>query len=134
MRKLTVTAGVCIDASNRVLCVQRPNRGPLALKWEFPGGKVEDGETLEASLIRELKEELSLQASIKAYITTVHSVDETIDLTLHVYEVDANSDDLILHEHLDYRWQSVGKLHELDLAKADRAALSAIEDYIRQKS
>ncbi len=134
MRKLTVTAGVCIDASNRVLCVQRPNHGPLAFKWEFPGGKVEAGETLEASLIRELREELSLRASITAYITTVHSVDDTIDLTLHVYEADANNDDLVLHEHLDYRWQPFDRLHELDLAKADRAALSAINDYIRQKS
>lgn len=55
-----VAACALVDADGRVLLAQRPAGKPMAGLWEFPGGKVEDGETPEASLIRELKEELGI--------------------------------------------------------------------------
>lgn len=60
MRTLLVSAVALIDADGRVLLAQRPEGKPLAGLWEFPGGKVEPGETPEAALIRELKEELGI--------------------------------------------------------------------------
>ena len=134
IKPIIVSAGVCIDEAKRILCVQRPNKGSCALKWEFPGGKVEAGESLEDALIRELYEELSLHARIRSFLTKIHIIDDTIDLTLYVYIVDANKEDLVLHEHCDYVWSEVTGLRKLDLAKADRALLGAIEDYIRQES
>ncbi len=60
MKIVLVSAVALIDADGRVLLAQRPEGKPLAGLWEFPGGKVEPGETPEAALIRELKEELGI--------------------------------------------------------------------------
>ena len=60
MKIVLVSAVALIDADGRVLLAQRPEGKPLAGLWEFPGGKVETGETPEAALIRELKEELGI--------------------------------------------------------------------------
>lgn len=57
---LTVVAAALVDADGRILVQQRPDGGPMAGLWEFPGGKVEPGETPEAALIRELAEELGI--------------------------------------------------------------------------
>ena len=61
---LLVAACALIDADGRVLLAKRPQGRPLAGLWEFPGGKVEPGETPEAALIRELNEELSIKVSL----------------------------------------------------------------------
>jgi 8-oxo-dGTP diphosphatase len=63
----TVVAAV-IESAGRVLIAQRKNSGPHALKWEFPGGKVEPGETPEAALARELEEELGIHAQVDGEI------------------------------------------------------------------
>ena len=60
MKLLTVAACALVDADGRVLLAQRPTGKPMAGLWEFPGGKVEDGERPEQTLIRELKEELGI--------------------------------------------------------------------------
>ena len=60
MKTLLVVACALVDADNRVLITQRPEGKALAGLWEFPGGKVEPGETPEAALIRELEEELGI--------------------------------------------------------------------------
>ncbi len=62
MKTLLVSAVALIDAEGRVLLAQRPEGKSLAGLWEFPGGKVEPGETPEAALIRELKEELGIDS------------------------------------------------------------------------
>ena len=62
---LLVAACALIDADGRVLLTKRPPGRPLAGLWEFPGGKVETGETPEAALIRELEEELAIKVSLK---------------------------------------------------------------------
>lgn len=79
MRLLLVSAVALIDRDGRILLAQRPEGKSLAGLWEFPGGKVEPGETPEAALIRELKEELGIdtKASCLAPLTFAsHSYDD----------------------------------------------------------
>jgi 8-oxo-dGTP diphosphatase len=64
MRTVLVAAVALVDADGRVLLAQRPGGKSMAGLWEFPGGKVESGETPEAALIRELKEELGIDVSV----------------------------------------------------------------------
>lgn len=78
-RMLLVAACALIDADGRVLLTQRPEGKPLAGLWEFPGGKVEEGETPEHALIRELREELGIETKVACLAPLTfasHSYDE----------------------------------------------------------
>ena len=66
---MTTVVAAVIERGENILIAQRKNEGPHALKWEFPGGKVEQGETPDAALRRELEEELSIDAQIGDEIT-----------------------------------------------------------------
>jgi len=70
-KSILVTAGIVIDG-DRVLICQRHHSDPYGMQWEFPGGKVEEGEELRASLRRELAEELAIQAEIDEEVFRLH--------------------------------------------------------------
>lgn len=84
---VNVAAAVLVDADGRVLLAQRPEGKNLAGLWEFPGGKIETGETPEAALSRELKEELGIdtKASCLAPLTFVSHRYETFHLMMLVF-------------------------------------------------
>uniref|UniRef100_UPI00384D9572 NUDIX domain-containing protein n=1 Tax=Microbacterium commune TaxID=2762219 RepID=UPI00384D9572 len=85
---------------NRVLCAQRGPLGSLPGKWEFPGGKIEDGESPEAALAREIEEELGIRITVRAHLdTTTHSSERLARIDLR--------EDLI---HRSRRLQLVGEL------------------------
>ena len=70
MKSLEVVAAI-IRKDNKILCTQRSNKGETALKWEFPGGKIESGETEEEALLQEIKEELEVEVEVCNYLMTV---------------------------------------------------------------
>jgi len=88
-------------------------------KWEFPGGKVEPGETEKKAIEREIKEEFEMVIKAKRFI--INNVCEypgkTVDLRL--YECEYIGGDFKLHDHFEYAWVQIDKLLEYDLAKAD---------------
>ena len=86
-RLLLVAAAALIDPDNRVLITRRPEGKPMAGLWEFPGGKVEPGETPEETLIRELREELDIdtQASCLAPLTFASHAYEDFHLLMPLY-------------------------------------------------
>lgn len=100
----------------------------MAKKWEFPGGKIEEGETPQTALKRELKEELNLDLEIKDYIMTVEHQYPTFYITLHAFFCDTDKTEVILNEHLDSKWLSYDKLNTIDWAEAD---ISIVEKLIR---
>ena len=115
-----------IKKDEKVFCCQRGPKGECAFKWEFPGGKIEPGETKEEALLREIKEELNCKIIIEKYITTINHEYNTFSLTMHVYLCSLKDDEPTLLEHNSSLWCDIDKLDELDFAEADKLFLHLI--------
>ena len=89
-----------IEKDNKILCCRRGPKGETAFKWEFPGGKLEPGETKEEALVREIKEELNTEIKINKFLITVNHEYNTFKVTLHVYLCEFINDnyELIVHK------------------------------------
>jgi 8-oxo-dGTP diphosphatase len=120
MKKIEVVAAI-IYFENKILCVQRPkNKLPyISEKFEFPGGKIEQGETQKEALKRELLEELNILPDIKSlFITVVHEYPD-FELTMHSYICEVKTKELKLNEHIAQEWLTLNELNKLDWAAAD---------------
>ena len=120
MKKLNVVAAI-IQCGEEILCVQR---GPskfeyIANKYEFPGGKIEVGETKESAIIREIKEELHLDIIAPQFFNTVHHQYPDFFITMHSFICPVEHKGLTLTEHIDQKWLKIDQLHILDWAAAD---------------
>jgi len=115
---IRVTAAILWRAGE-VLLARRTHPAWLAGKWEFPGGKIEAGESPETCLARELTEELGIQVQVAAHLmTTVHAYpDLTVELVVH--EVLLVSGEPTPHDHDRLAWVRPGELESYDLAAAD---------------
>ena len=118
MRRVEVVAAV-IEKDNKIFCAQRNLTKSMGGKWEFPGGKIEEGETKEQALIREIKEELGCLVKVNELITVVKHEYENYFVTLNVYAcevIDGTPKNL---EHIDFKWCEKERLKELDFVEAD---------------
>jgi 8-oxo-dGTP diphosphatase len=120
MKKVEVVAAV-IFHNNKILCVQRGDNkyNYIAYKYEFPGGKVEYGESFEEAIKREILEELNLEIIIDSrFITVTHDYPDFV-LTMHSFICSCNSTKLELSEHIAFKWLDKNELSTLDWAAAD---------------
>ena len=118
MKHFNVAAAVFVE-NNKVFCAQRKDSGETAKLWEFPGGKIEEGETPDEALVREIQEELCVNIRVEDFITIVNHEYKTFSITMHAYLCTILSGKLTLTEHLDSRWLSVEELESVDWAPAD---------------
>lgn len=120
MKTIEVVAAVIVR-DRKILCVQRAEhaRECVSLKWEFPGGKVEVGESREEALVREIREELSVDIEVSEFLMTVEHAYPDFHLTMHVFKCALQSGEIVLNEHVDMKWLSVEELDQLDWAAAD---------------
>ncbi len=115
---IEVACGVIVD-NDKVLCVQRSENMSLPFKWEFPGGKVEENESAEACLIRELEEELEIQVTIIEKLSNSFFDYGNFEIILIPYYCKFIGDKIILKEHKEYLWLPYNELISLDWALAD---------------
>ncbi|CAD5251528.1 MULTISPECIES: (deoxy)nucleoside triphosphate pyrophosphohydrolase [unclassified Imperialibacter] len=124
---LSVVCAIIISGS-KILVTKRPAHKKEGLKWEFPGGKVEPGETEQEALTREIREELSIEVSPTEKIGTVSIEVPRIDLT--AWNCRWISGDVHLTEHLAFDWVDFNNMEALELSRADVLLIPQIKSYI----
>ncbi len=125
---LDVVAAV-IERDGRILCAQKPDTGELARKWEFPGGKVEPGETQAQALEREIDEELGVRIRTGPLVITVKHRYAAFAITLHTYAATITAGLPTAREHLALRWLRREELPSLDWAPADRQVVEKLLEH-----
>ena len=118
MKNIQVACAI-IEHNGRVLAAQRSEFMSLPLKWEFPGGKIDDGENPEECLIRELTEELNINVAVEFLLPPVNHDYTNFFVMLHPFICTIVSGKIILHEHKAIVWLSPQELPSLDWAAAD---------------
>jgi 8-oxo-dGTP diphosphatase len=116
------------DDRELFICQRRPDQ-PMGLKWEFPGGKIEPGETSEEALFRELQEELGIDAAIGERITTVrHTYRNGGAIEIEFFLVRTYAGELVNRIFQQMLWSPVARLPEYDFLAADLTLIRDLAD------
>lgn len=124
MKTVEVVAAV-IKKEDAIFATQR-GYGDFAGGWEFPGGKVEPGETPEQAIVREIQEELETTVAVDGFLTTVDYDYPTFHLTMHCYVCHVSEGHLHLLEHSAAKWLTLNAIDSVEWLPADVAVVEAI--------
>ena len=124
MKRIEVVAAI-IRRGDRIFATQR-GYGDFKDWWEFPGGKMEAGETPEQALAREIREELDAEISIDKFLYTVEWDYPQFHLTMYCYMASLLTDALHLNEHEAARWLTRDEIHSVNWLPADEILLPKI--------
>ncbi len=125
---IRVTAAI-IELENKILIAQRKAKDSLfGGLWEFPGGKIEDGETPEECMARELKEELEIEVEVGTLITSnkhryPHGIYELL-----VYKVEHISGNFVLNDHNEVKWITIDELSKFDFPPANTPIINYLKN------
>lgn len=128
MKTIKVVAAIIIKVG-QVFATQR-GYGQWQGWWEFPGGKIEEGECARAALVREIREELDAEISVGDLLETVEWDYPDFHLTMHCFVCELVSDSMHLNEHEAAAWLSRDTLHSVKWLPADEGILEKIENLI----
>ena len=120
VREIEVVAAIILH-EDKVLCAQRGNGkfDYISNKFEFPGGKVERGESREEAIVREIKEELRLDIVDPIFFMTVNHKYPDFKIKMHSFLIKTSHKNIVLIEHVNVKWLDVAELDELVWAEAD---------------
>ena len=125
MKTVKVVVAI-ITHNNRIFATQR-GYGEFKDGWEFPGGKIEPGETPQQALAREIKEELDTEIEVGDYLETVEYDYPTFHLSMDCFFCTIKSGELVLKEHEAAKWLTAETLDSIDWLPADRGLIETIK-------
>ena len=127
MKRIEVVAAIIHDGEGRIFATQR-GYGDYKDGWEFPGGKMEPGETPEEALKREIWEELETRIVVERLVQTVEWDYSSFYLTMHCFWCRVESGQLTLKEHEAAKWLAMDELDCVDWLPADREVVGKMID------
>lgn len=125
MKTIRVVAAV-IKKENKIFCTQR-GYGDFKGYWEFPGGKIEDGETPQEALVREIKEELGVDISVGKMIKTIEYDYPEFHLSMDCFWCELVSGEIELKEHEDAKWLDKNNIDSVDWLPADLDLINSLK-------
>jgi 8-oxo-dGTP diphosphatase len=125
-RTIRVVAALLQREDGKVLITQRRPQAFMPLKWEFPGGKVEPGESDQQALARELKEELDIQVEVGQHFMGLKHSYPDFEVDFQVYSCSIISGDLRKIAVNDYRWVAVSQLETFEFPPADQPTVEQL--------
>ena len=132
MSKVSI-AGIAIDGST-VLIAHRNPTGQMGNRWEFPGGKVEAGESDEEAVVREFQEEFGIKVKVGAQIASASFRHNTDMVQLHAYLIKVPHKGKIfkyrLSEHTEYRWAKIDDIKTLNFVDSDLLIYPEVRKYV----
>lgn len=133
VKLIKVTCAIILD-SGKVFCAQRSEKMDLPLKWELPGGKIEEKESAEECLKREIIEELNIEIEVmESFESNFHQYDPTKKIELIPFLCCFKKGNIILKEHKTFCWRELENLAELDWAEADIPIIQNFLQWYSQK-
>ena len=126
--KIVNVAAAIIKYENKIFATQR-GHGEFEGGWEFPGGKIEVGETASQALVREIKEELDVEVEVGELIDTVEYDYPNFHLTMHCFICTIKSGKLVLKEHSAAKWLTKETLNTVEWLPADEGLIEKVASY-----
>ena len=130
MKTVRVVAAIIIE-NDKVVATQR-GYGEFKDGWEFPGGKIEPGETPEEAIVREIKEELDTEVEVIELLDTVEYDYPNFHLSMGCFICKIKSGDLVLKEHEAAKWLTKDTLGSVEWLPADMGLVGEIEKYLKE--
>ena len=125
MKKVNVSAAVIVK-DNKYFIAKRNKDKHLGGYFEFPGGKQDEDETLEQTVIREIKEELNVDITVDRKLGEEHYSDEKINVHLHYFFCTIIKGDIVLKEHEEAAWVSKEEFNKYKFAEGDKDIISLL--------
>lgn len=125
MKNIEVVAAI-IRKEDKIFITRR-GYGEFIDMWEFPGGKIEKGETKEEALKREIKEELELDINILEFLNTIEYDYPNFHLTMHSFICEITGGELVLNAHNDVKWIKFNELENQEWIQADILVVNALK-------
>jgi mutator protein MutT len=117
------------NQTGQILIDRRKVGGTMGGLWEFPGGKIEPGETVEACIVREIQEELEIEITVGEHLISIEHTYPTFHLTLTVHHCQHISGVPQPIESEEIRWVNIGDLNNYQFPAANIAIINALQDY-----